>query len=80
MEWADEGLAVGVDERRRHAALRRLPVAYALALQLREAGVDDATLAERLAIEPEAVGPLLAVADAKLATLLGADPPPAPAP
>lgn len=53
----------------RNAALGRLPVTYALALRLRDAGADDTTLAERLGIAPQAVGPLLAVADAKLAAL-----------
>jgi catechol 2,3-dioxygenase-like lactoylglutathione lyase family enzyme len=58
---------------RHAAALRRLPVTHSLALRLRAAGVDDALLAECLAIEPEAVGPLLAVAAAKLDALLQPD-------
>lgn len=54
----------------RTAALNRLPGPYALALRLREEGLSVPRVAEVLGIEPEAVGPLLALADAKLATLL----------
>lgn len=56
----------------RETAMRRLPRAYAVALQLRDEGLNDAELARRLAIEPEAVGPMLAVARAKLAGLIAA--------
>jgi hypothetical protein len=62
----------GAERRRREEALHRLPAAYALALRLRAAGIDDVALADRLGIEPEAVVPLMAVADAKLAALLAA--------
>ena len=44
-------------------------------LRLREAGLDDAELAARLELEPEAVGPLLQIAVAKLAALAGGDAP-----
>jgi hypothetical protein len=53
----------------------RLPRAYSLALELRDAGLPEHLIAERVGVEPEAVGPLLAVADAKLAALRD-DPPP----
>ncbi|MEJ2856836.1 MULTISPECIES: hypothetical protein [unclassified Saccharothrix] len=55
---------------RRTAALRRLPVLHARALRLRDEGRSTEQVAEELGLEPEAVGPLLAVAEAKLATLL----------
>jgi DNA-directed RNA polymerase specialized sigma24 family protein len=44
-----------------------LPEAYATALRLRDAGCSDEVIAERLAIEAEAVAPLLRIAVAKLA-------------
>ncbi len=46
--------------------LRRLPLALAVALRLREAGADQALIASALAIEPDAVGPLLELAQAKV--------------
>ena len=57
-------------------ALRRLPPVHSLALRLREAGVPTGLMAECLRIEPEAIGPLLAVAEAKLATILDEVQPP----
>ncbi|MQA02537.1 MAG: hypothetical protein GEV07_07375 [Streptosporangiales bacterium] len=54
----------------RAAAMQRLPVAHALALQLLDDEATNEQIAERLGIEPEAVRPLLAVAEAKLAALL----------
>lgn len=44
----------------------RLPQTYATALRLREAGADDARIAECLELEVAAVGPLLRLASAKL--------------
>lgn len=52
-------------------ALRRLPAAHSLALRLRDAGVPGELIAECLGTEPEALGPLLVVAEAKLAAILG---------
>jgi DNA-directed RNA polymerase specialized sigma24 family protein len=63
---------------RRVEALQRLPEPYALGLRLRDAGTPEETIADRLGVEPEAVGPLLALAEGKLATILGtseAEPP-----
>lgn len=57
-------------------ALDRLPVTYAAVLRLRAAGATIEVMAAQLEIEPEAVGPLLAIAEAKLARILtdsGAD-------
>jgi hypothetical protein len=56
----------------RTQALRRLSKPYATALRLHERGRDD-DIPSRLRIEPEAVRPLLQVAEAKLARLLGHD-------
>jgi DNA-directed RNA polymerase specialized sigma24 family protein len=53
----------------RRDGLRRLSKPYADALRLHEEGRDD-EIARRLGIEPEAVGPLIQVAEAKLARLL----------
>ena len=49
--------------------LARLPDAYAAALRLRRQGLDDRAIAEQLELEPQAVGPLLRLAEAKLAAL-----------
>jgi DNA-directed RNA polymerase specialized sigma24 family protein len=46
-----------------------LPEAYAAALRLRRAGVPAPQIAAELGLEPEAVAPLLRLAEAKLATL-----------
>jgi hypothetical protein len=51
-----------------HSA-NRLPPAHALALGLRNAGADASLIAATLGIAPQRVGPLLGVADAKLAKL-----------
>lgn len=53
----------------REEALRLLPLAHATALRLRDAGATDAVIATALGIEPEAVAPLLQVAETKLAAL-----------
>jgi hypothetical protein len=53
--------------------IRRLPAPYAEALRLHEMGRDDA-IAGRLGIEPEAVGPLIELAEAKLARLQTSEP------
>jgi hypothetical protein len=50
-----------------------LPEIYATALRLRAAGVDEAGVATRLDMQPEAVGPLLRIAAAKLDALLDRD-------
>jgi hypothetical protein len=51
------------------SVLARLPEAYAAALRLRGQGLDEATIAAQLELEPQAVGPLLRLAEAKLAAL-----------
>lgn len=54
----------------RAEAMARLPSTYSLALRLRDAHLPPELMAECLAVEPEAIGPLLALADAKLAAIL----------
>jgi DNA-directed RNA polymerase specialized sigma24 family protein len=54
-------------------ALERLPATHAEALRLREHGETDEAIAGRLGIEPEAVAPLVRVAEAKLAALADPD-------
>ena len=60
----------GVNDTRRADALHRLPRSYALALRLRAEGLTEPRVAEVLGVEPEAVGPLLTLAEAKLTTLM----------
>jgi DNA-directed RNA polymerase specialized sigma24 family protein len=54
----------------RAEALQALPSTYAMALRLRDEGVEPAAVARVLDVEPEAVGPLLTLAEAKLAGLM----------
>jgi hypothetical protein len=54
----------------RAEAIRHLPGTYSLALRLREAGLADELIAECLGVEREALEPLLALAEAKLAAIL----------
>jgi hypothetical protein len=60
---------------RRSKALRQLPPAHALVIRLADEGLDVAQLANRLHLDPSAVGPLLLVAKAKLAALEALDEP-----
>lgn len=53
----------------RAVAITLLPEAYAEAIRLHEAGLDD-LIPDRLEIPPESVDPLLRLAEAKLARLL----------
>jgi hypothetical protein len=55
----------------REQAMEELPEAYAVALRLRGRGFDDGAIAAALSLTPEAVPPLLCIADAKLALLIG---------
>jgi hypothetical protein len=54
----------------RAEAIARLPLAYAVAIRLRDREVDDDLVAHALGIDEPAVGPLLTLAEAKLVTLL----------
>jgi hypothetical protein len=54
----------------RAEALQALPDTYAIALRLRAEGVEPDAMARVLDVEPAAVGPLLTLAEAKLAGLM----------
>jgi DNA-directed RNA polymerase specialized sigma24 family protein len=54
----------------RAEALRTLPDSYAIALRLRDEGIQPDAVARVLDVEPEAVGPLLTLAEAKLTGLM----------
>jgi hypothetical protein len=54
-----------------HNAMRQLPEAHSLALRLRDARLADELIAECLALNPQALDPLLNVAEANLAAILG---------
>lgn len=60
---------MGLMSEDRAAALQRIPRAYSLALRLRDAGVPGQLIADCLDIEPEALGPVLRLAEAKLAAV-----------
>ncbi|MBO0872406.1 MAG: hypothetical protein J2P19_03335 [Pseudonocardia sp.] len=53
----------------RQEGVSRLPRAYSLALRLRDAGVCDELIAECLQVEPEALGTLFELAEAKIAAM-----------
>ena len=53
----------------RGAPLLQLPVAYAVALALRDAGLPTDEIAARLGLPEESMPTLLAIADAKLSSL-----------
>ncbi|HEY8543489.1 MAG TPA: hypothetical protein VIL36_00515 [Acidimicrobiales bacterium] len=55
---------------KRAEAIRRLPTVYGVIIELLDAGADEATIAERLDVEPAAVPAMVAVARAKLDRLL----------
>jgi hypothetical protein len=55
-------------------AVKLLPEAYGRALALRGQGWDNDAIAAALGIVPEAIGPLLRLADAKLQQLLDVPP------
>jgi len=52
---------------RRAQALQRLPLPYATALRLRDAGMADNEIAERVEVDPDALATFMRVAEAKLA-------------
>lgn len=65
--WLAAEGTVGLMAEDRAAALQRIPRPYSLALRLRDAGVRGTLIADCLDIEPEALDPLLRLAEAKLA-------------
>ncbi|MDA2891455.1 hypothetical protein PDG61_11080 [Mycolicibacterium sp. BiH015] len=60
------GIVEGVAQHERDEALDRLPLPYSMALRLRDAGVDDAVIAECVGVEPEGLQALMEIAMAKL--------------
>jgi hypothetical protein len=52
---------------RRAEFLQRLPLPYATALRLRDAGIADELIAERVGVDPAALPTFMRVAEAKLA-------------
>jgi hypothetical protein len=52
---------------RRAKSLERLPVPYATALRLRDAGIADEVIAERVGVDLDALATFMRVAEAKLA-------------
>jgi DNA-directed RNA polymerase specialized sigma24 family protein len=62
----------------REAAYQQLPEAYAVALHLREAGLDDRAIALTLGLPPEAIDSVLVLATAKLKSLLSHEQGPGP--
>jgi hypothetical protein len=52
---------------RRAEPLDRLPLPYATALRLREAGIADELIAECVGVDPDALPTFMRVAEAKLA-------------
>ena len=59
-----------LDSTRHEAALRRLPLAYSLALRLRDAGTAPEVVCEYLGIEQDALPGLYRLAEEKLGGLL----------
>jgi hypothetical protein len=56
---------------RRAESLARLPLPYAVALRLRDAGIDDAVIAECVGVDLDALPTLMLVAEAKLSAAQG---------
>jgi DNA-directed RNA polymerase specialized sigma24 family protein len=58
----------------RAEAIKRLPATYAAVIELLDEDANDEAIALRLGVDPTVVGPLIAVALAKLARLLDQQP------
>lgn len=61
---------------RRAISLARLPLPYAVALRLRDAGITDAVIAECIGVDLDAIPTMMLVAEAKLAAAEDDDPSP----
>jgi DNA-directed RNA polymerase specialized sigma24 family protein len=59
--------SVMANDARRAESLQRLPLPYATALQLRDEGMTDEAIAERLELDIDALPTFMRVAEAKLA-------------
>jgi hypothetical protein len=55
--------------------LQRLPLPYATALRLRDAGIVDEVIAERVGVDLDALATFMRVAEAKLAAVASEQPP-----
>lgn len=55
--------------------LQRLPLPYATALRMRDAGVADEVIAESVGVDPDALPTFMRVAEAKLAAAASEQPP-----
>jgi hypothetical protein len=51
---------------RRMQSLKRLPLPYATAIRLRDAGIDDELIAECVGVDPDVLQTFMQVAEAKL--------------
>ncbi len=58
----------------RAESLQRLPLPYATALRMRDAGITEEVIAECVGVDLEALPMFMRVADAKLAALSGKPP------
>jgi hypothetical protein len=61
------GRVMATHRTRRSDALDLLPLPYATALRLRDAGIQATLIAECVGVEPEALPTLMRIAEAKLA-------------
>jgi DNA-directed RNA polymerase specialized sigma24 family protein len=59
-----------VPKMERGEAIERLPATYASVIELLDEDASDETIATHLGVDPTVVGPLIAVALAKLARLM----------
>jgi hypothetical protein len=64
---------VATDERRAES-LQRLPLPYAIALRLRDTGIADEVIADRVGVDLDALATFMRVAEAKLAAASGEPP------
>jgi DNA-directed RNA polymerase specialized sigma24 family protein len=62
--------AIATTDAHRAASLQRLPVPYATALRLHDAGISDEVIAECIGVELDALPTFMRVAEAKLAAAL----------
>ena len=58
----------------RAASLDRLPLPYATALRLRDAGIGDEVIAECVGVDPDALPTFMKLAEAKLAAATSSGP------
>ena len=59
----------------RAESLQRLPLPYVTALRMRDAGIADEVIAERVGVDLDALATFMRLAEAKLATVASEQPP-----